>query len=1146
MRLSKLALFFALSFPALGAWSTCASITVAPSKLGSSTLTNFPVLIAGTYTFMGTTANGGLATSASGYDVNFFSDAGCSTKLAWQTSAWSATGVVQYWVKFPSLSTTANVVYVGVGNAAVTTDQSNVTGVWDSNYKGVYHLNDNAASTTVLDSTSNAHNGTNAVNTSGKSVTGPFASSTIGKALTYNGTSDDTDLGTTSDFNFTTGQYTLEFWLYEPTQALNAPIVCRGAYAADGFFVNENPSTAVQWYNDAVTAGYNNTTALSTGTWYHMAIVLSGTGTVGAGLAFYRNGAADGTPGFRFDGTTSTRHMYIAASDALGSFGALRMAELRISQTNRSADWILADYNNQSAPATFYSISGLPLSIATLSVPGGNVNVAYSQMVSASGGTTPYAWSVSVGSLPVGLSLNASTGAITGTPTTFLAAATSFTVKVTDAAATNATQPLSIQITGNTLTAVRAGNWTDASTSTSPWCTSSGTCATNLIGTGTGGTPGYGDSVVTAYGLTCNVTSCIAGASTANTGASFTILAGGSLLVSTGNTIYARDNMTVAGTDASNWMSLNGGTFTLDSSLAPGGTVYTILPSINFAKRKLSLSNSALLTSTPAGGYIGQGSFVFGMGLFSCANSSITNLGSATNVGITFGWAASDSTYGAFTSSNCTYVNPGGMNFESAGTTGSVFMSANDTLSGSVWDPTSSGNSDLYEDLLIPCGAGMAACSITNTTFFDVAGGYSGQLQGATVTDNFFGKSISYNDQPGFTPTVSFSRNFLLEPTGLVQVKMRSPSIMDNFFSQVQIENPHYVYPVAAANSTTELGRNVFDAPGYYSLDAGDAIVYPAIDSNGAGTFWAHHSIVLPNLRLWEAGDPYTYPGSASNTVYISRVEHNELIGSSQAVIDVENGNGTTATISALKWTLVYANGLVGAATYGPNFISALNCQANTIQTIVNAAAADYNFANNVTPSQLCGLYTNGGAWYNIPGPGPIGSPTGYGQHDNHAYSPYFAGGFDHGNIRLPAYFDQLYLGHPLNGTAWATSTNYTKGQTVAYTASTFYASTPVNLICIQAHNSSSIIPGVTQDWWKYWELQSYDWVRDNTTKGAVYVDGALGCTQAAPCTAQQTIHKWTLRQWALQNRIGCNVDGAGNDAGSVPCDPVYAGVVGQ
>src|SRR5438105_2218661 len=70
------------------------------------------------------------------------------------------------------------------------------------------------------------------------------------------------------------------------------------------------------------------------------------------------------------------------------------------------------------------------VSIATASLPGGTVGAGYSQSVSAAGGSQPYTWSVSSGALPNGLSLNAGTGAITGTPTTV--ESPSFTIHVVD------------------------------------------------------------------------------------------------------------------------------------------------------------------------------------------------------------------------------------------------------------------------------------------------------------------------------------------------------------------------------------------------------------------------------------------------------------------------------------------------------------------------------------------------------------------------------------------------------------------------------------------------------------------------------------------------------------------------------------------
>jgi hypothetical protein len=86
-----------------------------------------------------------------------------------------------------------------------------------------------------------------------------------------------------------------------------------------------------------------------------------------------------------------------------------------------------------------------PVSIVTTSLPGGIVSTAYSQTLGATGGTTPYTWSVSTGALPPGLSLSAA-GVITGTPST--AGTFNFNVKATDSSSPGqtATAPLSIQI----------------------------------------------------------------------------------------------------------------------------------------------------------------------------------------------------------------------------------------------------------------------------------------------------------------------------------------------------------------------------------------------------------------------------------------------------------------------------------------------------------------------------------------------------------------------------------------------------------------------------------------------------------------------------------------------------------------------------
>ena len=78
----------------------------------------------------------------------------------------------------------------------------------------------------------------------------------------------------------------------------------------------------------------------------------------------------------------------------------------------------------------------LPLSLSCVSATTGQIGLPYASSLAASGGTPAYTYSISSGSLPAGLTLNPTTGAITGTPTT--AGTFTFTATVTDSTSSRA------------------------------------------------------------------------------------------------------------------------------------------------------------------------------------------------------------------------------------------------------------------------------------------------------------------------------------------------------------------------------------------------------------------------------------------------------------------------------------------------------------------------------------------------------------------------------------------------------------------------------------------------------------------------------------------------------------------------------------
>jgi hypothetical protein len=147
----------------------------------------------------------------------------------------------------------------------------------------------------------------------------------------------------------------------------------------------------------------------------------------------------------------------VRASVADAQFYVQWMDDL-IQKTSLGGEWSSYFVNSLTAAQTRYQAAkaiyqkiateagAIPQAIAitTISIPDGVLGVAYSAELKATGGVTPYTWSIKNGSLPPGLILNS--GNITGSPTTI--GSYNFSVQVSDAGnpGQTATKPLSINI----------------------------------------------------------------------------------------------------------------------------------------------------------------------------------------------------------------------------------------------------------------------------------------------------------------------------------------------------------------------------------------------------------------------------------------------------------------------------------------------------------------------------------------------------------------------------------------------------------------------------------------------------------------------------------------------------------------------------
>lgn len=330
------------------------SITIDHTKVPNTDQSNFPMLVSITDATLKTAANGGHVQNSNGYDIGFFSDSALTTALYWEMERYTAsTGEVIAWVKIPTLSHTSDtVIYMAYGDSGISTFQSTAWMVWGANFKGVWHLGENAANTTVADSSGTGNTGTNQANTSAKTAAGK-----VGNGLTFNGSSDWVSIGSSASLGSGLGSFTISAWVKKSSNSTVDAIVWHGddsdGSGASYRFLTLTTGQIQYLVGDWNTGKNFKGSTIADTNWHYVTMTYDGTTLRG-----YYEGIADGSAssGTYTAADKVTRIGSAQTSGASNYYAHAVIDEVRIANVARSGDWIATEYNNQNSPGTFFTL----------------------------------------------------------------------------------------------------------------------------------------------------------------------------------------------------------------------------------------------------------------------------------------------------------------------------------------------------------------------------------------------------------------------------------------------------------------------------------------------------------------------------------------------------------------------------------------------------------------------------------------------------------------------------------------------------------------------------------------------------------------------------------------------------------------------
>ncbi len=339
-------------------WTTRRKITFNNSA-STENLVNFPVLIQ-----LSSSNIDYSKTQNSGQDIRFVDPSNDNLALNHEIETWNESGASYVWVNVPQIDAGSTTDYIWMYyNNASAPDGQNVSGVWNSAYQAVWHLNETVADEGTAagvynDSTTNNNDGTQA---------GPDdVASKIAKGQVFDGVADYINGGSAASLDNLTAR-TVSMWVKRTNTAADQTLIAKepggspyvgwgvgmrrlgGSNGPGKVRVSQGWSTSP---NTGWAAWYGSTDVIDTNAWYHVAVSYDGTSATND-PKIYVNGNADtvteiSTPSGTIANDPAS-NLSISSTDSASEI----LDEVRVSNVIRSGEWIEAEYLYSADNARF-------------------------------------------------------------------------------------------------------------------------------------------------------------------------------------------------------------------------------------------------------------------------------------------------------------------------------------------------------------------------------------------------------------------------------------------------------------------------------------------------------------------------------------------------------------------------------------------------------------------------------------------------------------------------------------------------------------------------------------------------------------------------------------------------------------------------